>query len=774
MRLHDLRLGMRLAWRGARTRTLLTAIGISLAVAVLLVAASIPHARDAVEARSLAREAYPTSVLQGGKVPPATDSTVRVGRRSSEWLGRPINGVLVAADGSKPVLPPGLQRLPQADEVFVSPALAKLLDAPANRLLRDRFAARYAGTIDPEGLKGPAELFWYGALPASTPIDGTRGWRLTAFGDAKAADATMRLFVRLVVLVGAVILLFPIAILVFTAARFGGERRDRRLAAMRLVGAGRSRALWIAGGESLAAATVGLVGGAALFLAARQGAGRIELYDLSLFTGDLTPSPILTVIVVCGVLAVSLAATFGSFRRVAVEPLGVVRRARTAGSRRLWWRVAPGILGFALLAQFIVGSAPKTGNLTQIGIGATLVIASLAALLPWVIEWSVARMRPWSPASQLAIRALQQDPAGAARIAGGVAVAVAGAIALQTLLTIGARDLESERAERLPANVGFVTIDPGSNGEFIVPSRDWLESLPGVQTTSITSSYELRGHGGAADGMVAQLTVGTCADLVAIAQIGRCDERSSMYWLSPPAGVPLAMARPKPGERVKASDWSGADVRWTKLRVPEELPTVRLRGTGQWTSAGLLATRGAVPGLARWQPTNASTAVWLNSSSPMAFERLRTAIEQRYPEGELYRRSNDEDILVTVRRALLAGATILLLLLGSSLLVTGVEQLGERRRSLATLAATGVPSRTLRRSMVLRTLIPTALALALASAVGLSLGAALLALQHEPVAFDLPGMIAVVLLAGGLITAANGALLPALRRAAAPSSMRTE
>lgn len=60
------------------------------------------------------------------------------------------------------------------------------------------------------------------------------------------------------VLVVFVVLLTPVAVFIAAAVRFGGERRDRRLAALRLVGSDRSMTRRIAAGEALAGALLGL------------------------------------------------------------------------------------------------------------------------------------------------------------------------------------------------------------------------------------------------------------------------------------------------------------------------------------------------------------------------------------------------------------------------------------------------------------------------------------------------------------------------------------
>ncbi|MGH1551865.1 hypothetical protein ACRAWF_06070 [Streptomyces sp. L7] len=67
------------------------------------------------------------------------------------------------------------------------------------------------------------------------------------------------------------------------AVRFGGERRDQRLAALRLVGADGRMARRIAGGEALAGRSSDSSSAPDSFLAGRQLASLFEVRDISMF-----------------------------------------------------------------------------------------------------------------------------------------------------------------------------------------------------------------------------------------------------------------------------------------------------------------------------------------------------------------------------------------------------------------------------------------------------------------------------------------------------------
>ncbi len=122
----------------------------------------------------------------------------------------------------------------------------------------------------------------------------------------------------------------------------------------------------------------------------------------------------------------------------------------------------------------------------------------------------------------------------------------------------------------------------------------------------------------------------------------------------------------------------------------------------------------------------------------------------------------------------LAGAVAVLVLIGASMLVSALEQLRERRRLLAALVAAGTPRSTLAASLLWQTAIPVALGLVLAAGIGSLLGAVLLGIVHEPVAFDVSAIAALTALGAVVVLLVTGATLPTLRRLTRPDGLRTE
>nr|WP_235466967.1 FtsX-like permease family protein [Streptomyces platensis] len=130
----------------------------------------------------------------------------------------------------------------------------------------------------------------------------------------------------------------PVAVFIATAVRFGGERRDRRMTALRLVGTDRRMTRRMAAGEALCGALCGLALGAGLFLLARRFSGRITLWDVNAFPSDVVPDPALAALIALVVPLCAVVVTLVALRGVTVEPLGVVRH-QTPRRRRVWWRL---------------------------------------------------------------------------------------------------------------------------------------------------------------------------------------------------------------------------------------------------------------------------------------------------------------------------------------------------------------------------------------------------------------------------------------------------
>ncbi|MFF3867503.1 FtsX-like permease family protein [Micromonospora sp. NPDC001898] len=760
--LADLLMGARMAVTGGRdgwTRAALTALGVGIGVAMLLLAAAVPGTLDARAARGDARE-------DGGGRPElaAATNTLLVVPVYTEFRERPVRGRILRPEGPAAPLPPGVPRLPAAGEVVVSPALRELLDSPDGPLFAPRLGgARVTGTIAAQGLTGPHELAFY--LGSGT-LTGDRAQRIDHFGGGPPSEEFSPVLMVLVVVVF-VVLLLPVVVFVGAAVRFGGDRRDRRLAALRLLGADAGMIRRIAAGEAAAGAVLGLAVGGALFAAGRQLAPLLTLQNISVYASDLRPSlpPVAAVTVLIPALAVLVALI--AQRRVVVEPLGVSRQGTTA-RRRLWWRLLLPAAGLALLYPLTgVGERTAGSDDYQVAAGAVLMLIGTVTLLPWLIDLVVGRLRggpvPW----QLAVRRLQLDSATSARLVNGVAVAVAGSIGLQ-MLVAGVEDRFTTRTgqdtSRAQAYVWFADLpDPGA-------ALTRLAAAPGVTRSVGTLATATIGkqQPGTDAPTFTEVWIGDCAALAEFARLGSCAD-GDVFLAEGPAGEQSG-PMPVPGTRMAVGR---NEVPWTVPARTRTVPTMpdpigRERG-------GLLVTPGAAD-VSRWAGLRAEVMISIDPGDPDALERVRNAaaeVDLSAPVSALADVTRSTQY-VNVKRGLAAGLVVTLLLLGTSMLVGVLEQLRERRRLLAMLVAVGTPRRTLSWSVLWQAAVPVLVGLVLAVGFGLGLGAVLLHMVGAPVTVSWPVVALGAGLGGGVVLLVTGASLPVLWRLTRPDGLRAE
>jgi hypothetical protein len=127
--------------------------------------------------------------------------------------------------------------------------------------------------------------------------------------------------------------------------------------------------------------------------------------------------------------------------------------------------------------------------------------------------------------------------------------------------------------------------------------------------------------------------------------------------------------------------------------------------------------------------------------------------------------SNAFDLVgVALGVALLVGA--------AGLLVAAVESVTERRRSLAAMVATGVPLATLRRAVMLQSLIPAIPAVVLATVAGALSGQVFTSDGDRHLVLPVVSLLGVIVIALLAIAAVTALTLPLLRRSVQPSELR--
>jgi hypothetical protein len=758
----DLMLGVRLAIGGGRAgwaRLALTAVGVGLGVAVLLAATSVSHLLQTRDDRGYAR-----GIPSGGLNSPAIPGVdpVYAAMRQGQFEGRNFTGLIVQKTGPNAPLPPGVDRLPDAGEVVLSPALSELLSSPAGELLRPRFAGRVVGTIGSVGLTGPHELFFYvGVAAVSGQYGAAEVYRFGVPDSPRVLDGLLWLLVVL----GTSALLLPVVVFVATSTRLAAAARDRRLAALRLVGADGEQVRRIAAGEAFVGAVVGLVVGVVLFLAGRAVVPSINVAALQggIFAEDVRPEWTLAVLIVIAVPLLAVGIAVFSLRRVMIEPLGVVRRARNQ-RRKLWWRLAPPVLGIVLLATQggRLGGGLEGSSQLPVTTGIVLLLSSVPLVLPWIVERFVSKLGGGSPAWQLAVRRLQLDSGTPARVVGGVAVVLAGAIALQTVFVPA--ESRYQPADARPPSVSVTMI--GSSVEQAQALGATLRKMPGADTVDSSVMIQLLSVDGR-DGIA--MRVGTCDELRRLTAIEQCRDGDLFTSAKPQNGefVPTA------GERVLVSaDAPGQtcskSAEWT---VP---PSVRPTRSLTSETGDVFATPAALAGIAA-PVVNAYAYVQPKSNDGNFVEYVRNALVPFGWSAYAFTATDGIDSTFTlIGRMLMIGSVITLLLAAASLLVVALEQIRERRRALAVLAANGVRRLVLARSLLWQTAVPIAIAVVVAVVSGLVLAALLLYVTGQPLAFDWATIAVFVAAAIVAVLVSTGCTLPSLWRAANAEGLRDE
>ncbi|QIJ64486.1 ABC transporter permease [Streptomyces sp. JB150] len=767
----DLGLGFRFAFAGGREgwiRALLTAVGVGLGVALLLLTTAIPNALAARHDRESARSDLRFSQTELDK----GDDTLLVANAGTTFRDKDIRGRVLEPEGPHAPVPPGVDRLPGVDEMVVSPALKRLLESDEGTLLRDRLPQRITGTIGESGLIGSQELAFYRGGEGLAARLGEGASRIDRFGDPLPSTERMDPVLLLLILVVFVVLLMPVGVFVATAVRFGGERRDRRLAALRLVGADSRMTRRVAAGEAMAGALLGLVFGTGFFLIGRQWAGSVEVFRFSAFPSYLDPSPLLALLVAVAVPAAAVLVTQAALRGVVIEPLGVVRTARPA-RRRLWWRLLLPLAGLGMLYPMI-GNGRDEGEFNQYLVtgGVLLLLVGVTALLPWIVEAVVARLGAGAVSWQLAVRRLQLSSGSAARMVNGIAVAVAGAIALQMLFAGVEDDYTKDTGQDLTRAQMQVGVPAGLS---LDAARARFEATEGVSRV-YGFSEGMVGDRAEEPERFTQIAVGDCGSLRELAALPSCRD-GDVFVLEGAEYDTDGLALARPGGALYFDTTSSGDeatpVAWP---VPEDIR--RARSVPDPTGVrrgGILLTPGALPREAA-AAVPGQLYLRLDESVPDAREHVRNTAADIDPfvEPMTWVAAKQSNRFAAIRTGLFVGASCVLLLIGASLLVSQLEQLRERRKLLSSLVAFGTRRSTLSLSVLWQTAVPIALGLALACVVGLTLGTVLLKMTDTAVRVDWASVLAMTGMGAGVVLVVTLLSMPPLIRLMRPDGLRTE
>ncbi len=739
-----IRLGLRLSLRGAREgkiRLLLTALGVALAVALLLLTMS---GFNALKARDMRGGWQYTSENNRAPSVDESQSDPLLWRMSTDqYDGRPITRVEVAATGPASPLLPGLDRLPAPGEYYVSPALAELLDTTPTELLGARFAGARVGTLGEGMMVSPDSLI---VVLGRSQAQMDSGWYYESVRSIETSPVQhdWTFIMRIVLGVGGIGLMLPVLVFVTTSTRLAAARREERLAALRLVGATPGQVNVFAAVEAMLAAVAGTALGFALFYAFRPLVALVPFTGERFFTDDLSLGPLGIVAAAVGVPVAAVAAGLLTLRRVQVSPLGVTRKApaRRPSAFRMLGLVA-GLL-LLLLPNWLQSSGTRFYLVVVVFAGIGLGIAVAGPWLTYVggrLLGALAR----KDSTLIAARRLSSDPRRAFRAISGLVLAV---FVGTVFVTIVATALGDSRGVLEPREIPAATLvvqpvedQEGTllSGRAAVDFVAGVGSLEGVEETVPVFLTDADGGGASLPG---QETLSLVSESDWTRLGGASQDLNGSGYVA-----------------ISISELMGGRLRTLGGPIPTQP-----MGEQEAMTAGMM-----------------SQLLVITDGEQTSIERARTFVETHSPFGmdpyTMGEMSAEQGAIVNLLgRLVYVGVIISLLIAGCSLAVSVAGGLVERKRAFALLRLAGMPRRRLYRSVLLEAAVPLVLAAVISSGVGFLVAAMIIWNTGTDLPVALPGLGYVVVVVGGLAAALGVvvATLPLVGRMTAPGAVRME
>jgi hypothetical protein len=573
----------------------------------------------------------------------------------------------------------------------VSPALYRDRSSPAVAAR----VGRVVGILEDSGLEGPSDYVSYTGVTLET-LNGNAA-PVLKWGDrsrpAPDSQSTNVLQSELALLIG-----FPSLLFLRAASRLSAATRARRLSALRLVGAARAQILHTAALEGSVPGLVGSAIGLAMYAGVNVVLARSGWFGFTWFQNS---TALTLTSCIAGVLLVTVLSGFlgmAGTRDLLDNPL----RTRAGSSRRVpvVIKCLPLALGLGMLVvlTIAVGDASKRPEPSR----TTLIAIALASVgVIWLIAPTTLslgalwlRRRP-SLGLRLAVRRLQHESGSATRLV----------TAVVSLILVAGMSQAVLRTIYLVAGVTNPSASLEISGRELLNTaqRQRVASLPAAHRVPLEHSIQQRTPVGTpgspqyfANAFGADVYYMTCADFrIASSSPARGCQEGSSYLLE---DSPSALTRQlQPGVQLQMA--SGPLVVPSRvLTVPQLFSNVLLHHDSVLVTGSDATTH-------TWSPNS----IFRFAVPTAALEQLETEIAQINPAAQvsIFNQDLTKLELYRIHRGSINLGTILGLLLGlTSLVVTVVDRVSERRRAVAVLAVVGTPLALLRRAQALQLAIP--------------------------------------------------------------------
>jgi len=388
-----------------------------------------------------------------------------------------------------------------------------------------------------------------------------------------------------------VILLTPLAVLLSVVGRLSSQRRDQRLAALRLLGFAPGKTALVAAFEHLPAALAGAVLGVAVYRLALPWLNSTMTGPGQPIPGKLVFSTVFVGVTLVALPLLSALTAAGSMWSLTRQPLMVrapVRRRRPPGR----WRLIPFAVGLGVVLAWpaAMDNALRHGELLRyepsavvFAVGALTLLIGLFLVVPLLIDRLARASVKGDTARLLAGRATLAEPAGGSRVAVSVGLIAAAALAVTGIIT----QVDSA------AHASVAEFNSGPHLIDVWPQMGWSEApppdpaltaelaaLPGVHQVIEQARVVIDWEGQCAEPAVCNfhevVFVGTCDQLAALTPVTGCDETS--------AGIVEPGTWPghgnfAPGEVVSLIQYAGED-RENRFAVTLGSTPIRQLGPG--------------------------------------------------------------------------------------------------------------------------------------------------------------------------------------------------
>jgi ABC-type lipoprotein release transport system permease subunit len=475
---------MRLAWlfltrsgKSNRNRLGLTAAAVALGMLMILVFMAGINAIQAQPQHSSWRLALFASKNNQKPIEGIAPLKAIVGigdGNLTKWQNENITTIsLHASDATSPQfneLP-----TPKYGEYYVSKGLYKIIHDHPEDAIGERFGTKQIGIIPESFSVSPNAL---DVIRGMSEQEARNERAVSVYKLSNDVEAASRYngLVGTVLLFGASMLLIPIVTFISIAAQLGSAQREKRYAALRLVGATREQVTRIIAVESLSAALAGVITGSLAYVAILPLLSQSTFGGMRFWQSDLTVLPQYYLLAVIVTLLFCLFANWRGMRHVQVSPLGVMRSGKVSKRPRVWRLIllVPGLVVFIWLllpsgAHWVRDNTDSPTPMLLLIAGVMSIMFGILLAGPWLTS-SISRLvarRTNSAVTLLASKRIAMQSGRIFRSVSGVVLALfAGSVYLTGISGI------AELSANAVANNGYSQLKDGT----VLISSDVLSS----------------------------------------------------------------------------------------------------------------------------------------------------------------------------------------------------------------------------------------------------------------------------------------------------------